>query len=322
VELGARDAALSIVIVPRERYSDQVDGIAALSALPGPPVSVVVVDEARCPRRVRARTAQLARDKGFTHVHLDRRAGANDCRMAGFELVNTPWTLFIDNDARLEPGAIEALLRRAEDTDASFVAPVCVNANRTIHFAGSVARVVGCDGRHDLVEIRPHGHPPAEEMAPLIDAAPTDAPELHGVLVRTASLRSVGGMDTQLDAAMDCLDLGFRLQDVDGGGWLEPGALVAYRDPRPRLTDLPLYLDRWSRATIGHDIDRFAEVWHIDPASPRLLQHWDSLGDRRFRPVRYVRGAVRRTLGAGARAKLDAALDAMLERTSVITRRR
>ena len=318
MQLGARDPSLTVVLAPRESYSRQVGGILDLLARPGPPIGLVVVDEVRCPSRVRERTASLAEEHGFTHVHLDRRAGANECRQQGFDRVTSPFALFLDNDARLADGAVETLLRRADATDASFVAPLCISRDGTVHYAGSVARIVG----RDLLEIRLHGHPPADEMAPLLDAVPTDAPELHGVLVRSASLRSAGGFDTDLDAAMDCVDLGLRLQDVDGGGWLEPAAAVSYANAFPRISDLPLYLDRWSRATIAHDIDHFAERWRIEAESPRLLQHWEALGLRRFRLIRYLRGAVRRTLGTSARSKVDGAFDAVLERTPLVTRRR
>ena len=301
-------------MAPREIYSAVIGRLRALRDLPGPSVGLVVVDEARCPRRVRQAVADFTAAHDALHVTIDHRAGANECRMAGLARVTTPFTLFLDNDATVRRGALEALLDRARTTDASFVAPVCLNRDGTIHYAGTIAHAEEHEGRRDLVEINPRGHPPADELLPHLSAERTGAPELHGVLVRTASLRDVGGLDAELLSSMDCIDLGFRLQDVAGGGWLEPAATVAYDNPIPRPSDLPLFLDRWSRSTIGHDLERFATVWDIDQRSPRLLKHWLSLGPRRFRHVRYLRGALRRTLGDTAVARFDRAFDAVSER--------
>jgi hypothetical protein len=236
--------------------------------------------------------------------------------MAGVATVDTPYTLFLDNDAELASGALAALLRCAELTDASFVATLCLNRDRTLHYSGGRARLV--DGA--LLEERPYGRLPAAEVLPHLKRSPTDAPELHGVLVHTQRLADAGGLDPELSSSMDCIDLGLRLNHVAGGGWLEPEAALTYHRYAPGPTDLRIYLDRWSRATIDHDIEHFARTWQVDLQCEGLEPHRESLGERRWRPFRYLRGGIRRALGDRAVARLDRLLDPQIDRLSTVHR--
>ncbi len=139
---------------------------------------------------------------------------------------------------------------------------------------------------------------------------------MHGVLVRSDSLTAAGGFDTELLSSLDCADLGLRLQGVDGSGWFEPGATLTYDASRPRPSDLPLYLGRWSRATVEHDIVRFAATWDLDLRDPRLDDHRGFLEERCMRAIPYARGGVRRAFGPAAVARLEQALDAVFDRFS------
>jgi hypothetical protein len=131
---------------------------------------------------------------------------------------------------------------------------------------------------------------------------------MHGVLVRADSLVTAGGLDTQLLSSLDCADLGLRLQGIDGSGWLEPRATLTYDSSPPRVSDLSLFLGRWCRATVEHDITRFAQSWAIDPHDARLEDHRGFLRKRCMRVVRYVRGTARRVFGERAVQRLDDAL--------------
>ncbi len=276
-----RAAEVTVVTAPRERYDREADTVRQLLDEPDPIARVVVVHEQRCSRRAERTIRDLEAAGRVEHVHLHQRAGANECRAAGIERVQTPFVLLLDNDARLEPGSVGPLLARARATGASFVSPLCLNPDGTLHYAGSVVRFTGIDGERHLFEERMHGYGPAREIRPWLEPVPTDAPELHGVLVRRESLARAGGLDVELYAAMDCLDLGLRLQDVDGGGWFEPSAGVVYSKSRPWFWGWPLYFDRWSRATVEHDIARFTASWGLHPATPKLDDHRYSMLRRR-----------------------------------------
>jgi hypothetical protein len=129
-----------------------------------------------------------------------------------------------------------------------------------------------------------------------LERVPTEAIELHCALIRSDALRAAGGLDTRLGSSMDCVDLAFRMQR-QGTIWFEPDAVAGYDDSPPALRDLPLYLDRWSTAQIDRDIERFVEVWQLDPDDPRIEEHRFWLNRRRWTFLRGARRAVRQRLG-------------------------
>lgn len=312
-----------MVVVPREGYHREPATLRhLLDDFASARTPVLVVHEARCPERVERSVTRLAAAGSLRHLHLRGPAGANRCRVAGLAEVTTPYTLFLDNDARLAPGSIGRLVALARTTGASFVSPLCCNPDGTVHYGGSVVRFTGVEGRRQLLELRLYTRQPAEEVRASLDPSRTDAPELHGVLVDTEMARAVGAPDPALQSAMDCLDLGLRLQDVGGGGWLEPTATVEFANARPRPCDLPLYLDRWSRSTIERDLAHFTATWSLDPGSPRLDEHRRSLAMRRWRALPWVRGGLRRLLGEGAVESFEGMVDPWIDRLAARARAR
>lgn len=307
---------VTVVVAPREKYSRARAVFDALVEADGPPFELVWVDEARAPRAYRRWIAEAGDRRAVTHVALPHRAGANECRMRGFEASTTPYVLFLDNDAFLDPGALEVLTDCMRTTDASFVTPLILDVHRRVHHAGGHLEIVDDHegGRHFVEELRPlHGKPPAAARDTLT-RSPTDCLEMHAVLVRAASLRAAGGLDASLESSLDCADLGLRLREEAGRGWLEPAAIAMYDSSTPHVSDLSLFLGRWCRATVEHDIARFASSWRIDFHDPRLEHHREQLRMRRMRVIRYVRGGLHRTIGTPPARVEDAAepiLDAL-----------
>ena len=307
------DSDLTIVVVPREKYRRATDVFRALEDLDAPPFRLVWVDEVRAPRPYRRWIDEQAARPGVTHLALPYRAGANECRMHGFRVSDTPYVLFLDNDAFLGPGALRSMLECIRTTNASFVSPLILDRDGSVHHAGGTTAIVpAADGRH-LVEVLPfQSCPPPAVRADLV-GAPTSALEMHCVLIRAESLVAVGGMDTQLLSSLDCADLGLRLGAVDGSGRFEPAATATYDGSAPAVSDLALFLGRWSRATVEHDIARFAQSWGIDPHDARLDEHRGFLRTRCMRTVRYVRGAARRVFGAHAATRVEDACDPIFD---------
>jgi len=307
------DGELTIVVVPREKYSRAGAVFTALVDADMPPFRLVWVDEARAPRAHRRRMEQLASRPGVDHLVLPHRAGANECRMRGFESSRTPFVLFLDNDAFLGPGAAAAMIECMRATSASFVSPLILDVHGGVHHAGGATAIVAGGRGPCLVETLPHQGAPSAAVRHQLARAPASALEMHGVLVRSASLLTAGGLDTQLMSSLDCADLGLRLQGRDGSGWFEPGATVTYDSSRPRPSDLPLYLGRWSRATVEHDISRFAATWDLDVHDARLDEHRGFLHSRCMRVLPKVHGGVRRVLGPSAVKWLDRVVDPVFD---------
>jgi len=307
------EADLTIVVAPREKYSRARNVLSALAAAETPPFHLVWVDEARAPRAHRRWLDDHAPRTAFTHVVLPHRAGANECRMRGFEARHTPLVLFLDNDAFLGPGALAALLECMHDTRAAFVTPLILERSGAVHHAGGTTAIVDGSAGPSLVEDLPLQGKPGEAVRPDLVRRPTGALEMHGVLVRSDALVAAGGLDTRLLSSLDCADLGLSLQGLDGSGWLEPSASVTYDASQPRPSDLPLYLGRWSRATVEHDMAHFATKWGLDPHDARLDEHRGFLHARCMRAIPRVRGVVRRMFGVPAAKRLERMLEPVFD---------
>jgi GT2 family glycosyltransferase len=305
------DAELTVVVAPREKYRRAVDVFQALEEDDGPPFRLIWVDEARAPRAYRRRFEARARQPGVTHLSLPSRAGANECRMHGFRASHSPYVLFLDNDAFPAPGAFGSMLECMRTTNASFVSPLILNRDGSVHHAGGTTAIVADTDGRQLLEVLPsQTHPLA--TAELV-RGPTSALEMHCVLVRAQSLVRAGGFDTRLLSSMDCADLSLRLQATDGPGWFEPAATVSYDSTAPGWSDVTLFLGRWSRSTVEHDIAQFARTWHLDLHDARLDAHRGFLRARCMRTIRYARGAARRVFGPTAAARVENACDPVFD---------
>jgi hypothetical protein len=308
------DAELTIVVAPREKYSRARDAFLALTEADTPPFRLAWVDESRAPRAHRRWIRQFTPRPGLTHVALSHRAGANECRMRGFESSPNPFVLFLDNDAFLGVGALTAMLECMHATNASFVSPLILERHGAVHHAGGATTIEhDDDGGQRFVEDLPLQGAPSHAVLRDLSRAPTGALEMHGVLVRSDSLRAAGGLDTHLLSSLDCADLGLRLQGLDGSGWFEPGATLVYDSSPPRPADLPLYLGRWCVATVEHDIARFATTWGLDLHDARLDAHRGFLRARCLRVVRRYLGGARRMFGPAAEKGLEDLLDRVFD---------
>jgi hypothetical protein len=304
---------VTVVVVPREKYSRAHPVLATLERAEPAPGRVVWVDEGRAPGSYRRWMHTRAAGSELVHITLAHRAGANECRMRGFEATSTPFVLFLDNDAHLTPGSLEAMANCMRETGASFVSPLILELDGRVHHAGGDTAIVDdADGRRLVEHLRLQGRPPASADPPLVRSR-TSALEMHAVMVRAESLVAAGGLDTELSSSLDCADLGLRLRDRHGGGWLEPSAVATYDSTAPHPSDLSLYLGRWCRATVEHDISRFAASWQIDTHDPRLDDHRVFLRTRRMRVIRYLRGGTRRLFGAPTAGRVEDAAEPVLD---------
>jgi glycosyltransferase involved in cell wall biosynthesis len=307
-------------VVPRERFSVAAASLDSVRDHSPGDWPIVYVD-GRSPARVRRHVQQVATQRGVTVVASKRYLTPNRARNLGFARVSTPYTIFLDNDVVVPPGALETLVRCADATGAAFVTPIyCIGAgddDPVVHAAGGESRVVdGPDGprlldRHGFV------HERLSQVRPQVRRERTDFTEFHCVLVRSEVLAMLGGLDDRYRAVFEHID--FTMQAAThGGGWLEPDSVVTYVPPPPfRLTDLPYYLLRWSKAWIDADFEAFAAKWRLHADDPGLAGNRTYLELHRRRILERERRAVRRVAGSRGLAWFDAAVDRLVTATLV-----
>jgi hypothetical protein len=299
---------VSAVVSPRETYRHTRRTVERLLEEAGLR-EIVVVTEGHAPRRL---LRWLDGASGVRHVHRSEPTGANECRMLGVDASTAPFVLLADNDCLMSRGAVTSLLERAHATDASFVSPVIDYEIGGVHFAGGTCHLED-EPPHTLVDFHVHDRAFADPQR-LPPPCPTESGEMHAVLVRRDALDAAGGLDRSLRSSMDVIDLSLRLNGWGGGGWVEPRARGTYDNHLPHLRELPFFWSRWGRPTVDHDIESFRAAWDVREGDQRMEDHRQSCSARRLRPVRFLRGGLRRTLGEGAAASFDRRFDRVIAR--------
>jgi N-acetylglucosaminyl-diphospho-decaprenol L-rhamnosyltransferase len=224
--------AVSVIIVNYRSY-DELDACLA-SLLPSDPqdLEVIVVDhsssapelERLAARFPQATTAPTLQNPGFS-------AGVN----AGARLAGGRVLLVLNPDTRMEPGAIDAMVKYL-DTHAD----VAVVGARVEDPGGGVQRsarrfptmLTGLAGRSSLVTRMWPGNPLSRRdvLADATTTAPRDVDWVAGscMAVKADAFRTVGGMDEQFFLYWEDADLCKRLKSA---GWRTvylPSAIVVH----------------------------------------------------------------------------------------------
>lgn len=301
----------TIVVVPRERFSEATRSLESILRHTAPPFDLVYVDGCS-PEPVRGEVKELVRRHGFRLARRERYLAPNEARNLGLSMVDTRYVVFTDNDLHVWPGWLERLVACAEETGAGLVAPLYhqgVPGAERIHMAGGEAAIEEREGRRYLRESHYLSAAPTDEAASL-HRGPTSLIEFHCVLARTEVLRQMGGLDARLLSTPEHVDLCLAVQAAGGGIYLEPEAKVTYVGPGPlSWYDLPYFLLRWSDQWTQSSLQHFRAKWHLAEDDAFIRDHAAWMRNYR-RSVTYKwRSPLRRILGQRAAEPLEAWLE-------------
>jgi len=250
------DPQVTIVVVPRERFSYTERSLQSIYDHTTFPFRLVYVS-AGAPSRVKQFLVFESAQKNFQLVSTDYCLAPNEARNLGLRKVKTKYVVFMDNDALVTPGWLEALVRCAEETDAWVVGPLYLIGeieianieHAFIHMAGGAAHIEEEQGRRILYDEHLLADLPLADRSQ-IKRGPRDYVEFHCMLVRTDVFERLGPLDEQLLSVNEHMDFCFEVRKAGGSVYMEPEALTSYVPP-PRACDwrdLPFFMLRWSDA--------------------------------------------------------------------------
>ena len=114
---------VTIVVVPRERFSCTQRSLESIVTETREPYELVYVDGGS-PPACRKYLCEQANTLGMKLVRRNHYLSPNQARNIGWREVQTKYTVFIDNDVIVTSGWLESLVRCAEETDAGIVGPL------------------------------------------------------------------------------------------------------------------------------------------------------------------------------------------------------
>ncbi|MGB3295625.1 MAG: glycosyltransferase [Phormidesmis sp.] len=263
----ARPAQVTLVVVPRERFSCTEASLASIYEHTQVPFELVYVD-GNSPPHVQQYLEAQAQQRNFELVRTEQYLFPNQARNIGLARVKTPYLVFIDNDVVVSPGWLQALLSCAEEANAAVVGPLMCQdepVHEVVHFAGGESHVwVDQLGRRRLREKMLKQGKRVEDVLPTLQRTPTELAEFHCVLIRRSVIDQLGALDEGMLNTKEHLDFCMSVSQLGEAVYFEPASVVTYV-PGPPLerSDLTYYMLRWSDEWTLKSLHHFRDKWNV-----------------------------------------------------------
>ena len=257
---------VTIVIVPRERFSHSERTLETVYQETTLPFKLIYVS-AGTPKPMYHRIAAQAESKGFTLIHTDRFLSPNQARNLGLSEVSTEYLVFLDNDALVTRGWLEALVQCAEETGAWVVGPLYLFGEierQKIHMAGGILKFTEQQGHRVLYDEQYRFDTPMANLEAPLQRSVWDYAEFHCMLVRTDVFAKLGPLDEKLLSHQEHIDLCLEVQKAGGTVYIEPTAVTSYiPPPASEESDLAYFMLRWSEAWNLRTVQHFNQKWNV-----------------------------------------------------------
>jgi GT2 family glycosyltransferase len=275
---------VTIVVVPRERFSYTRESLESIFAHTQMPYKLVYVD-GNSPPQVRQYLETAAQARGFTSIRTDYYLSPSRARNLGLASVDTKYTLFMDNDVVVTPGWLEALVNCANETGAAVVGPLMCQhlpLHEDIHFAGGELRIVrDVHGKNRLREKMYRQGQSLVKVRSQLQRTQTELCEFHCALVRTDIFDRLGKFDEAILNTKYHVDFCLAVAQAGETVYFEPDSLATYVPSSPLpLSDWHFYMLRWSDAWELASLSRLQQKWDLTESS-YFKQKYKALGWRR-----------------------------------------
>src|SRR5262245_29177704 len=202
------DPQVTIVVVPRERFSHSERSLTNIYEHTACPFKLRYVS-AGAPAPVLRHLEREAQRKSFQLVQAEHYLSPNRARNLGLRGVQTKYVVFLDNDALVTPGWLDALVHCAEETGAWVVGPLSLIGEikrQTIHMAGGKLRISEDRGQRVLYDEQYLFDASLTELQAPLERRPWDYVEFHCMLVRTDAFERLGPLDEGLLSLHEHID--------------------------------------------------------------------------------------------------------------------
>ena len=285
---GDATPAITIVVVPRERFSHTRESLESIYAHTTIPFKLVYVDGGS-PTAIRNYLECQSIALDFDLIRTDHYLSPNQTRNIGLSRVQTPYVLFIDNDVEVSPGWCDRLLQCAIETQAAVVCPLtCIGKplHQKIHLAGGEARIVlevkGDRTRHRVHEKHYFVNRPVVDVQDQLHRRQCEFAEFHCMLVRTDLFQQIGLLDENLLSTREHIDFCLNVTQAGGTIFCEPESVVTYvPEVLYRWSDLSYFMLRWSDEWEEKSLKHFSQKWNLSKKDKYFKKRYRRMGHRR-----------------------------------------
>lgn len=266
---------VTVVVVPRERFTSLPASLRSLFATIDSSVPVVVV-EGDSPQSVHEELNDLRSERDFEVISTERMLLPNEARNVGAAAAKSKYIVFADNDIHYSPNWLEPLVAAAEKTGADTVAPLILigpSSEPKIHHAGGYLKVGSNQGRKTIGEVHRLSNVHVKDADFTKDAPPyNEVCEFHCVLIRRDFLDRIGGLD-ETYVSREHIELALLLRNAGGKSVFCLDSVVSYTAmSRFAWQDLKYMCFRWHDKIAANGISNFEKKWDADANSLKLRQ--------------------------------------------------
>jgi GT2 family glycosyltransferase len=312
------EPAVTIIVVPRERFSYSRTSLESIFAYTDQPFRMIYVDGGS-PKHVKNYLEMQAKAQDFKLIRTEHYLSPNQARNIGLREADTKYVVFVDNDVIVASGWLPALLQCAEETNASLVGPLyCIGqpAHQVIHMAGGDAAIREEQGRRRLYEKHRLCDQLVADVRPQLRREPCELIEFHCMFARRDVLLQIGLLDEGMISTREHVDVCLAVREMGGTVWFEPSAVVTNVPAQTfAWSDLPYYLLRWSDAWGQATLQHFERKRNLDASAVEVTNFW--LRPHRQLALLPVRNRLRRYLGAKVGDRLVDSLESFLARKAL-----
>lgn len=272
----SEQAATTIIISPRDRYTGLLDCITGLYQHTAQPFKLRVLD-LDYPEHV------MAPVREFLSTKTDARIIELGLRVPMAALaavrddIDTPSVVLLDNDTRVTEGWLPPLLA-ALDVDVAVVTPLVLErlgvdagADLRNHLYTGELRRVQAEGKPWLIEQKNYRRTAVDQIPRV--AADTGTFELHCAMFDSVTFKAIelpeAVVREHLDIALQIRARGQRMR-------VEPASTVIFDNLGTRMhrTDMRYFWFRWSRSKTAHSAQLFEKRWGCRFYTEQAMDNW------------------------------------------------
>lgn len=270
---------VTIVIVPRDRFSSIVDCVKSILKHTDVPMRIVILDFGYA-----AKYLSKVKETIGQRVPLEIVPCGQTIPMDAFReyvsKITTPYTAWVDNDTYVTPGWMNALLERAK-AGARVILPVTLECEgldvdtRKVplrnHVSHTELRKTSVNGKEYVFDHKPYRRATPEELPK--DVHIVDFFELHTFFAETEVLKK---LDMPPMVVREHIDMGIQLYKMGIDIWCDYRAVVHFDNiqMRPSYRDLKFFFFRWKESRIDESHRLFRERWGHTFYNEQFMRNW------------------------------------------------
>lgn len=283
---------VTIVVVPRERFSYSQQSLESIYAETDYPFELVYVDGGSSPQ-LKAYLETQSREKQFKLIRTEHFLSPNRARNIGIQAANGKYIVFVDNDVLVQKGWLHKLVDCAEETGATVVGTLtCIDSpvHEVVHNGGGTTYIEvrtegNTTGRYAVQKSYLEGKRVSKMSEEESTRVQCEFVEFHTALVQKSFFDEHGLLDEGLLSTREHIDLCLCAAKVGGTVYCERQSIVTYMTGAEfDWYDYTYFSLRWSDAWDLASFDHFRKKWDV-VEDWYFERRYNRLGRRRYRAL-------------------------------------